>query len=573
MVDVGIPDLTFAMVKYGVQEIPVDLRILLYRGGAKSNSRKVLNQIATGALGSPLMERMALVKRIHEAMTARLVGGGSKYTFISSMKCLRMFFAWVDDFDQMLSFESVENIYLQWCDFLVNRHRLNSIKNNTAYSQGGQVSKILGEALERNIPLICGSHLRLKKRSALVVGVAADKQNLADNFAFGHLCLDIVDSLPFDAIYGALPVKIRFRNGLILEHWSGLKNPEQLVGLRIGYNNKKNTEMILQKRANWEAEHTLRTRFPLVNLRIVAELLIFIAQTGMNLSQAFHLRCSQYSYKSTIDGFEVRDYKKRRKGEVLFEIFSEYKQLFQSYLIWREKIFGTTSDRLFPLVRVYGAIESSAPDFKWFKEKICKPAGVPFIPPQQIRKFRINWLLRQSRNPDQTADQAQHTKETLLRVYEKPSLQVAQIEIIQFWQKNDPGISKDKMSCSALGVCNGEPKPLPNLPPEAPKPDCTQPSGCLFCEHHRDIDSADYVWSVATMRYLHTVILQRFRPPANIKGNVAQHVELVIDVLTAKLQWFNDSNATRKVWVEEATEKMAEGEFHAHWRYLIESTW
>jgi hypothetical protein len=42
-------------------------------------------------------------------------------------------------------------------------------------------------------------------------------------------------------------------------------------------------------------------------------------------------------------------------------------------------------------------------------------------------------------------------------------------------------------------------------------------------------------------------------------------------VLTAKLKWFNDSNAKRKAWVQEATEKLNEGEFHSHWRYLIES--
>jgi hypothetical protein len=55
------------------------------------------------------------------------------------------------------------------------------------------------------------------------------------------------------------------------------------------------------------------------------------------------------------------------------------------------------------------------------------------------------------------------------------------------------------------------------------------------------------------------------------KADAARHVELTIDVLTAKLKWFCDSNAVRKAWVDEATEKLAEGEFHIHWCYLIES--
>ena len=64
---------------------------------------------------------------------------------------------------------------------------------------------------------------------------------------------------------------------------------------------------------------------------------------------------------------------------------------------------------------------------------------------------------------------------------------------------------------------------------------------------------------MASMRFLATVILHRFRPPAKGKADAAAQVEMTIDMLTAKLKWFNESNATRKAWVEEATEKLAEG--------------
>ena len=158
-----------------------------------------------------------------------------------------------------------------------------------------------------------------------------------------------------------------------------------------------------------------------------------------------------------------------------------------------------------------------------------------------------------------------------MRIYEQPNLLVAQVEVIQFWKKNDPRLSGNPMPCPAPGVCDGLPKSIPDLPKEAPKPDCTHPSGCLFCEHHRDIDGQDYVWSAASMRYLNTVILKRFRPTMAGKTDSARHVELAIDVLTAKLKWFRESNARRKAWVEEATERIAEGEFHPHWRYVIDS--
>jgi hypothetical protein len=571
MGDVIIPDLTFPMVEYGKHETPWDLRALLFKGGAKENPRSVFIQIAAGELGSPLIERIELVERIHEAMTGRLVGGGARASTDSTLKILRIFFSWADEYKQVLSLETVENTYRGWCDFLLERQRFKAIKNQTAYSYGSAVSSILDAALERSQPLIRTTRLKRKKRSKRAVGVAADKQNLANTFAFGRLCLDVIDGLSLKAVYGQLPVKIQFRGEGELEFWSGLQKPASLVTHQPGYKNRANVCKVSKQRAEWEADRTLKTRYPLVNLRIMAELLVFIAQTGMNLSQASNLRRTQFSYKSTIDGFEVRDYKERRKGEVLFEIFAQYRTIFQAYLDWLDSVFGVTTDRLFPLVRTMGGVASSRPNFKRFEVDVCMPMGVSFVCPQKLRKTRINWLLRQSRDLELNAEQSQSTLQTLLRVYEQPSLQVAQVEIIQFWQSNDPRLGDRQTIGPAPGVCNGVPKPLPNLPPESPKADCNQPAGCLFCEHHRDIDSADYVWSMASMRYLSTVILQRFRPPMGGKADAARHVELTIDVLTAKLKWFCDSNAVRKAWVDEATEKLAEGEFHIHWCYLIES--
>lgn len=570
MRDLHIPDLTFPMVSYGAQETRWDLRILLYKGGAKVSPRTVFNQIAAGELGRPIVERIELVQRLHDAMTARLVGGGAKTSAFGTLKYLRHFFGWADGGGHSLSLETVEATYRHWCYFLVHRWRLSRIKRRSAETEAGTVSSILDSALERSQPLILTTPLAAKKRGKRAVGIAADKQNLADPLAFGHFCLDVIESTSVEAILGPLPLLLRLRSGVVLEQWSWLRAPKGLATFKPGYKNKTHLDTVLRKRAEWEADGTLRTRRPLVNLRLEAELLVFIAQTGMNLAQAYQLRKTQFSYKSTIDGYEVRSYKNRRQGDVLFEIFAEYKAHFERYLVWRDQVFaGETTDRLFPFIN-QGAAESTAPNFNRLRD-ICKSAGIPYVGPQLLRKIRVNWLLRQSRNPELTAEMDQHTKETLLRIYEQPSLQVAQVEIIQFWKKSDPRLGGNPMPCPAPGVCDGKPKSIPNLPPEAPKPDCTHPAGCLFCDHHRDIDSEDYLWSAASMRHLNTVILAGFRPAKKGKGDAARHVELAIEVLTAKLKWFQESNSKRKSWVEEARARIEESAFHPHWRYLIES--
>jgi hypothetical protein len=280
---------------------------------------------------------------------------------------------------------------------------------------------------------------------------------------------------------------------------------------------------------------------------------------------------TQYAYDSSIDGYKVYDYKQRAKKEVLFEIYSEYRPVFENYLAFRKKLFGETTDLLFPFVRFQGTLATSEPNFRSFKDLICTPTGITFVSPSLLRNTRVNWLLRESRDPDLTAEKAQHIKQTLFRVYEKVSLQVAMREIIQFHRKGDPRLGGTVMPCPAPGICDGVPQPLPNLPPEAPKPDCTHPAGCLFCDHLRDIDSEDFIWSTASMRHLNTILLRRFRPPEAERPDSAAHVELVLECLTAKLKWFKDSNQMRKAWVNEAMEKIAEGDFHIHWQYLIES--
>lgn len=571
MLDVTIPDLTFPMVDYGRTETPWDLRVLLYKGGAKENPKTVLNQIADGKLGRPLRERIELVKSLHEEMTARLVGGCAKVSAFNTFRGLREFVAWANEFDQSLTLESVEDTFRQWCDYLRNRALLKAIKNNTAYTMALMVSSILDAVLTRSQPLIATTRLRRHKRGQRTVSVAADKESLTDTFAFGQLCLDVIDSLPYEAIYGPLPVMVRLRDGQEIKLWSCLRDHAKVAALQPGYKNKADTQNVLRQRAIWEEDRTLRTRYPLINLRLMAELMVFLGQTGMNLSQAQNLLMTQYSYKSCIDGYEVRDYKERRRGEVLFTIHAEYKEVFADYLAWREKIFGSTSDRLFPFIRERGALETSPVYFNVLRNGICKPMGIAFVSPQKLRNIRVNWCLRRSRDPGLTAEQAQHTKETLLRVYEKPSSQVAQVEIIQFWKKNDPRLGGTLMPCPAPGSCDGVPEAMQGLPPESPKPDCMNPSGCLFCTRHRDIDSEDYVWSTASMRYLNTIILPRFRPPTEGKADSAGHVQMVLDVLTAKLKWFSDSNAKRKAWVDESLEKLAEGDNHVYWRYLIES--
>ncbi len=561
-----LPDLTFPMVELGRRETPWDLKPLLYQGGSAANAGKVANLISAGELGVPHLERVSLVQALHETITGKIVGGGSKDSQIGCIEAFRSFFTWAEEASQPLTLATVQITYLHWTDALLQRVRVRKeMTEQSAYHLAVRVGGTLDTILQRGIPLISLSRISKPARRKSVQGVQADKQNLEWTFAFGHFLQDICDGLPLSAIWGTLPARILLRNGGELEEWSGLAPPDKRPSTKghisqIRYRLRKKEKA----REAYTNEHTMRTRYPLVNLRIEAELLMFIGQTGMNLSQAHQLKLRHFFFSSDIDGYKVKDHKKRRGGEVLFEIYKEYRAHFERYLDWRREI-APGDDRLFPFA-LRSRLDSASSQLSRTR-KTCKKLGIQFVAPSALRKTRINWLLRRSGDLDMTAEMAQHTKETLLTSYEVPSLQRAMTETMRFWANADPALAARTIPV-APGECDGVPVPVKDIPKGVAEPDCVRASGCLWCEHHRDVDSQDYVWSLGCFRHLKVIELSKYRAPEqSLSPHPAEHA---VTRLSDKLRWFLESNAKRRGWVEEALARVEEGNYHPDWVRLLE---
>lgn len=459
-----LPDLTFPGVEHGNNETTWDLSFLLYRGGSAAYTKHVARMMADGVLGAPDLSRLGLVTRIHDVINGKLVGGGSAYTAQNTIRWMRRLFAWADGSGHRLDLASIESTFLAWTDSLVTRCQVKKdLSHRSAYTMGAQAAEILDEVLERPTRLIFATRLQAPPQRKTARGVKSEKQNLEETFAFGHFLQDICDVLTADTVLkGPLPVRIPLRLGGALVEWSGHANwravqhhldnaPERSNKGRKRRNHRKS---LANFRAR-EAEGTLRTRYPLANKRCEAELLMFIGQTGMNLAQAHKLKLRHFYYASHIDGYLVRERKGRRGGDVLFEIFKEYRPHFERYLDWRRTLFPD-SDVLFPFVRKGGRPLGRHPQFSL--RKACKNLKLRFVPPQALRNTRVNWLLRRSGDPDLTAEMAQHAKETLQGTYERPSQQRAMAEITRFWAKHDPTIART--SPPAPGECDGKPVPL-----------------------------------------------------------------------------------------------------------------
>lgn len=548
--EINLPDLSFKNVEYSDNETHWNLNTLLFHGAGWTRTDLVAQKIKAGTLGLPDFERLELLLKLHEEISFAISGGGSRDTAFAQIRYLRSFAGFADSTRRPLTIDGVVETYCAWADALFHRTKVKNdsgqsgqqttlpLKMRSAYNYGAVVGTLLDRALNRHTSVIELTKLSWQKRRNSAVGIQSEKQSLSETFQFGHLLQDICDGLPLYVVLKApLPVQIKLRSEILITR-DGDKGWKSRI----------------------EQEEQLKWRYPIANLRIEAELLMFIGQTGMNLKQAANLELRHFFYFGYIDGYQVKDYKNRRGGVVLFEIFKEYKPHFERYLEWRRKLFPS-STKLFPFVTCAG----TRPGVRVTGSRtraICKELSIAFITPSLLRNTRVNWLLRQSADPELTAEMAQHTKQTLLRVYEKPSVQRTIGEVPRFWLKADPHAVKTE--AVGPGACAGMPLAKADIPRAAPTPDCMRPSGCLWCQSHRDVDSFDYVWALTSFSFLKVIELSK-GPLPQFSTDITP-AQAVIDHVQEMLRWFSQSDETRNGWVEEARARWEEGDFHPNFK-------
>jgi hypothetical protein len=535
----------------------------MYCGASEIPIDQVMEMIDENRFEAPDISRLPLVVALHDELSAQISRGVQGTTVKTRIYCLRTFFSWCDENHQMLTIAEVANAFRLWVEFLLHRVRIKKdLKNMSAYRPAKVIDNLLKPVLDLRVGLLSTTRLTANAKKHKALGSDADKQNLDATFQFGHFLMDVTSYLTESVMTGPLPVIIPLRGGHTLTEHCGLQN----ISIENCSQDTTEKNRFIQRRSPITADLVFEKRHSLVNLRIECEILIFISQTSMNLSQAANLKQGRFRYQTHGDDILVyRVYKGRRGGEAEFTIFKEYAPLFKSYLEWLATFCDPSDDRLFPFVYPHKIpTEGARPRFQSVIAR-CEKIGIRHFRPLALRKTRINWLLRKSRSPDLVAEMAQHTKQTLMQVYEEPHHQVAAVEISRFYRRADPSVSS---TGPGLCVATVHPRPSQGVLDGQVPPDCITPAGCLFCEFQRDIDSEDYIWSLATFKYLKMLELDRFVPP---QGQDIQHpVQLVIDRTQQKLSHMAESSDARALWVEEAGNRIREGRFHQNYEGLIQ---
>lgn len=494
--------------------------------------------------------------------------GRSRALIESSLEVLWRFFAWSDANSLVMSRDEVVTNFKKWSEYQLYRSKIKKeVSENYAYRQTSKLANLIARTLK--LPgskpggaLLMQTRVRKPRSKKSVLGSEADKQNLSSTFEFGHCLRSICEALDCATVRGRLPIYIELESSKPLVVAGSLLNPEMDVASIRCNTVRRNAEKARAPMAGNESLFERHKRSGILNLRIESELLIFIAQTGMNLTQASKLERGSYRWKSSGDDLEVfRVYKGRRSGEAVFRCYRSYKQHLERYLQWLHDTGFTEHDtRLFPL-QSRGMIRAkdSKIGFYTLKESF-KKINTSFLGPQELRKTRVNWLLRRNNDLDLTAEQMAHDKEVLLRDYERPHHQLAASEIVRFHASTDPVYTPP-----GPGICidkNRTPESVNSIAKDAPQPDCISPEGCLFCSKHRDVMSAEYCWKLASHAKIKSLETNLYKPPEKQDRHPAY---LVIERINNKLEAIASGSEVRAMWVNESRDLIRAGRYHPYW--------
>jgi hypothetical protein len=541
----NLPDLT---VKHRRIDTPKSTRWNLipyiYEGGTKINTQRAnyLDEVARLPLKSKPF--ISIVEKYKTHTEGLLDSGASVKDAINNITCLKAFVGYADT--KQVQLDTVDNIrqmLFTYSEHQFTRVSLKQIAFQTAYYSVARCVGILNVTLEDLQFNIDQTRLKPKVKSRRALSRSAEKVKLSDASELANFCFKLTQNFkPSTLTLGTLPILVNIDDLQVNLTSAGGRKKQEATGKNF-----------IQTQA-----------YQAFNTRVSAETMIFLAMTIQNQAPTYLLKRSKFDYKPLDEKYEVREFKARRGGEVLFKIPKPYKPYFERYIYFLDE-YAPDSEWLFPyLVKGKGFRKSTDDDTARFR-RLCLRYQVPWVPPSSFRSIGENLLMRMASDEKTAADYAGHAVATFRQSYEFPSLQRAMIQIGQFWDENDP-LTHGKPTVSLFNSpCNGVPTPIEDATNKLPKPDCINPTGCIGCVHFRDDDSLDYVWNLHSFRYLEIIASSSHRTKETKTSNIA------IDWANLKINWFKTSkNVKRRGWVDEAQMRVEEGEYHPNWSRKIQ---
>lgn len=565
MRDASIPNLKLEGLVLGPKAAGVDLRLLLYKGGGSTHRRWGIEKIESEQLGQPLVGRLPLLQAIHgrwqDAISSGRLAYDSVLTEFAALKGLAKF---ADSTNAALTTSNVMRLYLEWAAHTRARRDL---KPSSAYQISVALSRAISPALG-----IAPNRIQWKSkiRAPKALGAVGAKESLDETASFVQLMLETAAKLPVEVVRGPLPVMLEYacKDGAVATYQA---NCGPALGGRIELYKRSARDRIGVRRAQASTDSSNTKRAQLINLRLEAELLIFISQTSCNVTQALQLTGCKFRYQSDGDYVVMRPWKERAKHAVELRIHKGYRQHFEIFLKWRDTVFPDNPDGL-TFCFVYNDGDKAMRRTQWgfeYVRKLCKAIDRPFVPARQLRATVGNFFKRRS-SRQQAAELLSDEEKTFQQHYEEPNHQRAAAELVSFFDGLE-SIVADAVGPGGCQKSKQEPVPqqMHGAPIGAPKPDCEGSAGCLFCPKNRDLRSFDHAWNLASLQHLTLLEFNSDHTGLSLKAN---HPNLVtVEFIGAKLDAWAARDDDGDAWVAEARLRVKEGLYHPHYTHKFES--
>lgn len=544
----SLPNLVVTHQRITEQKAPFwNLRGLIYQDGVHVLNTQ--NTSLSDFAKLPIVaNRIWLIESIINYFEECLEIGLSEQTIRTHIYRVRTFIIFCEESNLPLdTVEAVQSAYFLYAeDLYLQLQRKDGRKHG--YSLALHMGTILSKATENIRIHVNNTRLKKPKNSPRAISREADKANLTDSSKLACLIYDISENFDSNTLVeNNLPIFVKIRSGLI--DAGNLNMTPQLI----------DAKRILNKSLVFPHSQTKHA----FNLKVSSECLFFMAMTTCNPQSAFNLKRDQFSFKPLGATYQVRIYKHRRQGEILFTIPKVYRGKFERYLEFLN-IHASDTEWLFPHINPEGEFSKAKPSRWDTLRNVTKRYELAWVEPRSFRKTSLNLLLRLTADENLVSEIANHAVATFQESYKQPSQQRALVEITRFWDSNDPllfGIPKVSLFNTH---CTGVPDPVKNKPNLIVEPDCLTPSGCFWCKHFRDENSLDYVWS------LHSYRLLKIIESSSYIGKDIKPANLVIEQLNKKINWFNSSGIKEHMeWIEEAGIRMEEGHYHPNWEFKI----
>jgi integrase len=507
---------------------PVDIGSICY-----AKKKRLTLNTASEELSVYLVEaasykisRVHLVKSFLEFLSQYIYLGRSKNSIRSIYYEFVSFVNWCDlnMQDGLDNQVLIRDAYIKYSDNLLEKVKHNTIKYQTAYSSQRTVRVILTWIFkEVNNRFLEGVRV-IKKSNNHLSSIEPPSESDAKKALslyqtlFSRLSKFVVD-------FEHYPIKLKLEVGnywlfpnevpFIFESNDALK-----TGRFISYNyhqNRLNTfDEIFQKLRNinpkshrrnaWKALKNAKSKLQSANfdkfhLRriLVATLaqqsfiMLFLANTGMNLSQARSLKwdCDEYEVKIERLGFKTIKCRAGNK-DVQFFVSSDFFPIFKKYLQLRRYLIeahqGKNSKNLF-FTSQRGELNQINMNFSTnINMRLNRLFDFNInINTREWRAYKSDWLIR---NTDiaTTAMVLQNTTDTVIKHYIAGSEVTAGLEFTNFFKALNQKLIiefKDTSDSILLGQCTSVNNPMSILVGETKfTPACNKPEGCLFCANY-----------------------------------------------------------------------------------------